>query len=338
MSEADLVVDPPTAEDVVQASERIAEWVRHTPVITSTSLDDEVGASLFFKCENLQRSGAFKFRGASNAILSKIEAGDAGPVATHSSGNHGAALAMAAARAGLEAHVVVPSNANPTKLAAVRAAGARVVICEPTMSSRLSTLAKVVEETGAEPISPFDDARIIAGQGTAALELLSEVRDLDLILVPVGGAGLLAGTLLAAQVTATGQQAPVVVWGAEPELADAASRSLASGHREAQDSSTTMADGLRASIGALNYRIVAESHAGGVLGGIARVPEAAIAEAMRMSWDRLKAQVEPSSAVPLAAIRGGGIKGLTGSTDGRDRPRVGIILTGGNVDLDDLPW
>jgi threonine dehydratase len=326
--------EPPGPEDVVRAGERIASWIRHTPVVTSQSLDDELGLSLFFKCENLQRSGAFKFRGASNAVLSNIEQDDRRPVATHSSGNHGAALAMAAAKADLEAHVVVPSTANPTKLAAVRDAGAKVVICEPTMTSRLETLDQVVAATGAESISPFDDHRIIAGQGTAARELLAEVSALDLIMVPVGGGGLLAGTLLAVQGSGFG----TVVWGVEPEMADAAARSLRSGRREAQDSSTTIADGLRASIGELNYRLIAEARRGGSLVDIARVSESAIADAMRLSWERLQVRIEPSSAVPLAALRAGAISGLDQRPGGRDRLRVGIILTGGNVDLDSLPW
>jgi threonine dehydratase len=323
------VSELPTYADVQRAAARIAAWIHHTPVMTAQTLDDALGASLFFKCENFQRSGAFKFRGASNAVLMLKEAGSAQAVATHSSGNHGAALAMAAARAGLAAHVVMPSDANPTKVAAVRAAGARIVPCEPTMSSRQATLDAVVRDTGAEPVSPFDDARIIAGQGTAAQELLSEVPDLDLIVVPVGGGGLLAGTLLAA----AGHQRPVTVWGAEPELADAAARSLAAGARQAQDSSTTIADGLRASVGELNFALIQ-----GRVAGIARVPEAAIVDAMRLIWQRLKILIEPSSAVPLAALcLDHGEDGIA-RPDERDPLRIGIILTGGNVDLDGLPW
>lgn len=322
----------PGYAEVTGAAARIRDWIHRTPVMRAQSLDALVGAQLHFKCENFQRSGAFKFRGASNAVLMLQEQGGTTAVATHSSGNHGAALAMAAARAGFAAHVVVPRGANPSKLAAIEAAGARIVPCEPTMASRLSTLEAVVRETGAEAVPPFEDARIIAGQGTAAMELLAEIPDLDLILVPVGGGGLLAGTLLAANGAGTGTR----VWGAEPALADAAARSLAAGSRQSQDSSSTLADGLRAGIGEMNYALIADPATG--VAGIARVSEAAIVAAMRLIWERLKILVEPSSAVPLAALLDPEQGRRILSDGGRDPARVGIILTGGNVDLSALPW
>ncbi len=308
-------------EDILAAAERIAPHVHRTPVLTCASLSAEVGAELYFKCENFQRVGAFKARGAHNAVFSLDESQCRYGVATHSSGNHGAALALAARSRLIPAHVVVPGNAPAVKRASVERYGAQIIECRPTLADREQTLAAVVDRTGATPVHPYNDAAVIAGQGTAALELIDEVPDLDLILVPVGGGGLLSGTAIAAR----GSSGKIRVVAAEPAAADDAWQSLRSGRRVVLNSPDTIADGLRASLGQLNFALI-QKH----VDGIVRVDDAAIVRSMRLVWERMKILVEPSAAVPVAALveRELEVSGL----------RVGVILTGGNIDLDRLPW
>jgi threonine dehydratase len=312
----------PTVDDVREAAERIRPHIRRTPVITSASLDRVCGAAVFFKCENLQRVGAFKFRGATNAVFSLDEAEARRGVLTHSSGNHGAALALAARRRGIAATVVVPENAPAIKRAAIADFGARIVDCESTLESREAVAARVLVETGATLIHPYDNERIIAGQGTAAMELLEQRPDLDLVLAPVGGGGLASGTAIAVR----GMAPATRVVGVEPAGADDAYRSLAAGRVIPQTDPHTIADGLRTSLSERTFAILAA-----MLEGIVTVEEEAIVRAMRFIWERAKVVIEPSSAVPVAALMEGLVPGVEGK-------RVGVILSGGNVDLSRLPW
>ncbi|MEW6336987.1 MAG: pyridoxal-phosphate dependent enzyme [Acidobacteriota bacterium] len=312
---------PVDLDDVVRAAARIRPFAHRTPVLTSTAVDRFAGARLFFKCENLQRAGAFKFRGACNAVMSLADEEAARGVATHSSGNHAAALALAARLRGVVAHVVMPRTARSVKKAAVAGYDGRVTECEPTLAAREATLATVVAATGAVAVHPYDDPRVIAGQGTAALELLEDVPELDIVLAPVGGGGLLSGTA-----TAVAGMAPhAAVWGAEPAGADDAFHSLQEGRIVPSVAPRTVADGLLTSLGENTFAIIRARAA-----GIVTVPDEATVAAMRLIWERMKMIVEPSSAVPLAAL-------LEGRLDVAGR-RVGIIVSGGNVDLDDLPW
>ncbi|HEY7944508.1 MAG: pyridoxal-phosphate dependent enzyme [Burkholderiales bacterium] len=303
------------------AHSRIRSHVHRTPVLTSRSLDSIAGATLFFKCENLQKVGAFKARGACNAVFSLDDAEAKRGVVTHSSGNHGAAVAWAAARRGIPAWVVMPENAALVKKNAVQGLGATIRFCAPTLAARDETCAAVQAETGAVLIHPYDDWRVIAGQGTAALEFLEEVPDLDAIVTPVGGGGLLAGTAIATR----GIKPSIEVYGAEPSGADDAWRSLQSGRIVPQTDPRTIADGLRSSLGAKTFAVLSTA-----VDAIGTVSEDAIVHAMRLTWHRLKLIIEPSSAVPLAALIERKLP-LAGR-------RVGIVLTGGNVDLDRLPW
>ena len=318
LSEADL----PTLADVRKAAERIRPFARRTPVLTASSLDALLGVKLFFKCENFQRVGAFKFRGACNAVQSLSRAEAARGVATHSSGNHGAALALAARLRGAPCTVVVPRNAPAVKRAAVAAYGAHVVLCEPTLEARERTLAEAVGESGRMVVHPYDDARVIAGQGTAALELIEEVSDLDALLVPIGGGGLASGTALTVRGSSPGTRVVAV----EPQGADDAYRSFRSGERLPSVAPDTIADGLLTSLGVRNFELVRRH-----VDDIVRVSDDAIVHAMRLVWERMKIVVEPSGAVPLAALLDGAVEGLAGQ-------RIGIVLSGGNVDLDRLPW
>ena len=315
-------VDLPTWADVERAAARIRPFARRTPVLTAASLDALFGAELFFKCENFQRAGAFKFRGACNAVQSLSEADAARGVATHSSGNHGAALALAARLRGAPCTVVVPRNAPAVKRAAVAAYGAEVVLCEPTLAAREETLARAVAGSGRVVVHPYDDARVIAGQGTAALELLADVSGLDVVLVPIGGGGLASGTALAVRAESPGTRVVAV----EPLGADDAYRSFRCGERLPSIAPDTIADGLLTSLGVRNFELVRRH-----VDDVVRVPEEAIVRAMRLVWERMKIVVEPSAAVPLAALVDGALEGLAGQ-------RVGIVLSGGNVDLDRLPW
>jgi len=311
----------PNFNDVRAAHWRIAPHVHRTPVMTSASLDALAGARLFFKCENLQRSGSFKMRGASNAVFSLSEQEAARGVVTHSSGNHAAALALAARRRGIRAWIVMPSDAPQIKRRAVETYGGEITLCEPTLASREATAAEVMRRTGAVLVHPYDDDRIIAGQATAALELIEEVPDLDFVLAPVSGGGLLSGTDIAAKALRPASQ----VIGCEPTQADDAARSLATGKLQPAGSGATMADGLRATLSLRTLSILQRS-----VGSIALVTENEIVAAMRLLWERLKLVVEPSGAVAAAPALFRQIH-----AEGK---KVGIILSGGNVDLDTLPF
>ena len=310
----------PTFDDVLAAAARIAPHATVTPVLRSRSLDALAGCALHFKAENLQRVGAFKFRGACNAVFGLDAATAARGVVTQSSGNHGAAIALACRERGISAHVVVPTNTPKVKLAAIAAFGARIVPCEPSMAARDANTVRVLAETGGELVHPYNDARVIAGQGTAALELLRETGPLDAVLAPVSGGGLLSGTAIAAH----GVDTAIEVWGAEPAQGADAYASLARGERVTDMVADTVCDGLRAPLGTLTFAILRERAA-----GIGLASEAEIVAAMRLIWERLKVPVEPSAAVPLAVVL-------------RERARfagrrVGIVLSGGNLDLDALP-
>jgi threonine dehydratase len=314
-------VTPPDLAAIREAAARIAPHVHRTPVLTSRTLDGRFGASLFFKCENFQRVGAFKFRGAANAVFSLSDAEAARGVATHSSGNHAQALALAARLRGIPAHIVMPANSPAVKVEAVRGYGGRIVFCEPTQAAREKTLAAVVAETGAGFVHPYDDPRVIAGQATCALELLEQSGPLDAILVPIGGGGLASGTLLACGFTSPATS----VYAVEPKGADDAFRSVRDGRIHPSTDPRTIADGLRTSLGALTFPIVKA-----LVREIVTVEEDSIVSAMRLVWERMKLVIEPSAAVPLAAL-------LEGAVDLKGK-RVGIILSGGNVDLASLPW
>jgi threonine dehydratase/serine racemase len=315
-------VDLPTLEDIRRAAERIRPHAHRTPVLTSRSVDERAGARVHFKCENLQRVGAFKFRGACNAVLSLSDDEARRGVATHSSGNHAAALALAARIRGIPAHVVMPSSAPAPKKAAVLGYGARVIECEPTLAARTATVERVLVETGAVMIHPFDDARVIAGQGTAALELIEEVPDLDVVVAPIGGGGLFSGTAIATH----GVAARARIVGVEPEAADDAARSVRAGEILPSNDPVTIADGLRTSLSARTFAAL-RAHGGHV----ATVSESEIASAMRYVWQRMKIIIEPSSAVPIAAILGKRVGAAEGA-------RIGVIVSGGNVDLSRLPF
>jgi len=318
-----MVVDGlPTYEDVNAAARRLAGYVHLTPVVTSQFFDAAVGASIHFKCENLQKVGAFKFRGALNAVLTLGVDAAARGVVTHSSGNHGQALALAARQAGIPAWIVMPRDSAAVKLAAVRGYGAEVVFCEPGSANREQAARAVVQRTGAQFVHPYDDARVIAGQGTAARELLEATAGLDLVLTPVGGGGLLAGTALSVRALNPGAE----ILGAEPEAAGDAARSLATGTLVRIDNPVTVADGLRsAALGQRPWAIIGRDVA-----GILTVSEAEIVQAMRLVFERLKLVIEPSAAVPVAVL-------LRYKERFAGR-RVGVILSGGNVDLSQLPW
>ncbi len=312
---------PVDIDDIRRAAARIKPYAHRTPVITSATVDSMTGASLFFKCENFQRVGAFKFRGAANAVFSLDESAARRGVATHSSGNHAQALALAARLRGISACIVMPQDAPRVKVDAVRGYGARIVFSGSAPEDRERTLTEVVKETGAEFVHPSDDLRVIAGQGTAALELMEEVPDLDVVITPVGGGGLLSGTALAVRGVSPGTR----VVGAEPAAADDAFRSFTAGTLFPSGNPKTIADGLRTSLGPNTFPLVRA-----YVSAIATASEEAIVRAMRLVWERMKVVIEPSAAVPLGIIMEGklDIKGL----------RVAIVLSGGNVDLDSLPW
>ena len=312
---------PPGFAEVKQAAERIESRVHRTPVMTSRLLNEITGAEVFFKCEHLQKVGAFKARGATNAVYSLTEEQAANGVATHSSGNHGAALAMAAASRGIPVHVVMPSNAPAVKRDAVAGYGGHIIECEPTLAARESTLANFLEQSGASAVHPYNDSRVIAGQGTVALELLEQVTGLDVVAVPVGGGGLLAGTAIAVKHLNPKMEVIAV----EPEGADDAFRSFGFGELQPQNNPDTIADGLRAGLGELNFDII-RKHVDTIL----TVPDTVIVQAMQLQWTRMKQLVEPSGAVSFA--------GLLEHPERFRQRRVGVVVSGGNVDLDNLPW
>jgi threonine dehydratase len=308
--------------DAIRAAhERIRPYIHRTPVLTSSRLDEASGTSLFFKCENFQKVGAFKARGATNAVFALDDKTARRGVATHSSGNHGAAVARAAQLRGVPAHIVMPSNSAKVKIRAVEGYGAQVVFCEPTEEARETRCAEVMNTTGATLIHSFENPHVIAGQGTAALELLEDVPDLDLVMCPVGGGGLLSGTAVAAK----SMQPNIKVIAVEPANADDAAQSFRAGRRLVTEKKFTIADGLRTNVGEPNFEIIQR-----YVDDIVTVNEEAIALAMRAIWETMKIIIEPSAAVPYASI-------FDRVIDVRGK-RVGTILTGGNVDLDALPW
>ncbi len=311
----------PDVSQIRAAHARIKDLIHRTPVLTSHSLDEIAGAMLFFKCENFQKGGAFKIRGASNAVALLSDAELRRGVVTHSSGNHAAALSLAARQRGAKAWIVMPSNSPMIKRRAVEAYGGIITLCEPTLQAREETARRIMAETGAVMVHPYDDDRVIAGQGTAALEFLEQVPDLDFILAPVSGGGLLSGTAIAAK----GVRPGIRVVGCEPKNADDAHRSLAAGSIQPAAQAVTIADGLRATLAERTFAVLREC-----VDQIATVTEEEIVAAMRILWERLKIVVEPSAAVTAspALLRQIGAEGK----------RVGIILSGGNLDLDKLPF
>lgn len=311
----------PTHKDIRAAAKRLKPLIHRTPVLTSQTLNGICKAEIAFKCENFQKTGSFKIRGAANAVFSLSDKEAMRGVATHSSGNHAAALALAARWRNTKAYVVMPEDAPSVKKQAVADYGANIIDCEPTLAAREDKLTEVLQETGAVFIPPYNDYRIISGQGTAALEFCEQCHSLDVILCPVGGGGLLGGTALAVAAVSPGTR----VLAAEPKNADDAYRSFYANRLMPTMQRGTIADGLRTTLGTLTFPIIKKQ-----VDAIVTVSEADIIEAMRLLWERMKIVVEPSAAVPLAAL-------LTKSAELTGK-RIGIILSGGNVDLDKLPW
>ena len=303
------------------AHDRIRPHIHRTPVLSSARLDAASGASLFFKCENFQKVGAFKARGATNAVFALDDETARHGVATHSSGNHAAALSRAAKLRGIAAHIVMPSNSPKVKVRAVEGYGGRIVFCEPNQRAREDTCARVIADTGATLIHPFENEDVMAGQGTIAVELLEDVPDLDVVLCPVGGGGVLCGTAVAAK----SLRPSIKVIATEPAGADDAAQSFHEDRLIYQEKKNTIADGLRTNLGAPNFALMQQ-----YVDDVVTVSDESIVAAMRAIWETMKIVVEPSGAVPYAAI-------VEGKVDCRSK-RIGIILTGGNVDLDALPW
>src|SRR5689334_4802257 len=310
-----------TLTEIRNAHARIRDKIHRTPVLTSATLDAQCGGSLFFKCENFQKIGAFKARGATNAIFLLSEDEAKRGVVTHSSGNHAAAVARAARLRGIPAYIVMPHTVPKAKQDSVRRYGAKVEICEPTLAAREAAAARIVKETGAQLIHPFNDYRVMAGQGTATLELMEERPEIDLVLCPIGGGGLISGTATAAK----GLKPGIRVVGVEPAGADDAYRSFRSGTIVPMTAPRTIADGLRGTLGDKTFAEIREK-----VDDVVTVSEASICSAMRAIWEVLKIVVEPSAAVAYAAVVEGRV-----NVAGR---RVGLIVTGGNLDLDALPW
>ncbi len=311
----------PRISDIESAYHLIKPYIHKTSVLTSESVNAILGAELFLKCENFQKVGAFKFRGATNAVLRLTDDEAKRGVATHSSGNHAAALALAAKKRGIPAYIVMPENAPSIKKKAVAGYGGIVTFCTPTQQAREETLAQIQKETGAVFIHPYNNFDVICGQGTASLELLEEIASLDIVIAPVGGGGLLSGTATYVK----GKNPSIKVFGAEPQNADDAYRSLRDKSIYPSVSPKTIADGLLTSLCPLTYEIISEK-----CDGIFTVTEESIVNAMRMVWERMKIVIEPSSAVPIAAIMS--------HPDSFRNKRVGVIISGGNVDLDNIPW
>jgi len=311
----------PTLDDMLAAHTRIEPYIHRTPVLTSQYLNDLTRAELFFKCENLQKAGAFKARGASNAVFGLTEEQAKHGVATHSSGNHGTCLSYAAGRRGIPCTVVMPRTAPQAKKDAVRGYGGRIVECEPSTTSREAVFAEVIAQTGAEFVHPYNDPRVIAGQATCSREFIEQVEGLDVMVAPIGGGGMISGTCL----TLSNLAPQIKIYAAEPEQADDAYRSFKAGHIIADDAPVTIADGLKVPLKDLTWHFV-KNHVTDIL----TASEQEIIDAMLLTWRRMKIVIEPSCAVPLAVI----IKNkhvFAGK-------RVGVIITGGNVDLDVLPW
>lgn len=311
----------PTYDDVLAAHARIAPYIHRTPILTSSYLDALTGASLFFKCENFQKAGAFKVRGASNAVFGLTDADAARGVATHSSGNHALSLSYAAGRRGIPCAVVMPRSAPQAKKDAVRGYGGTITECEPSTTSREDVFARVQARTGADFVHPYNDPRVIAGQATCSRELMDQVQGLEQVIAPIGGGGMISGTCLTLSAIAP----KVQIFAAEPEQADDAFRSLRAGHIIADDAPDTVADGLKVPLKDLTWHFVKSR-----VTDILTASEQEIIDAMRLTWARMKIVIEPSCAVPLATI----LK----NADVFQGRRVGVIITGGNVDLDKLPW
>jgi len=311
----------PAIDDIRKAAQRIKIHAHKTPVFHSRYFSELCGGEVWFKCENFQRVGAFKFRGACNAVFRLSDKEAKRGVATHSSGNHAQALSLAARLRGIPAYIVMPKNAPEVKKRAVKGYGAKITWCEPTLDAREATLLKVIERTGACFIHPYNHPDIIAGQGTAALEFLDEIPDLDLILAPVGGGGLLSGTAIAAK----SLKPDISVIGCEPEMADDAYRSFKSGTLIKINQTDTIADGLRTSLGELTFKAILQH-----VDDIVTVPEQSIIRDMRTYWERMNMIIEASCAVPVSAI-------VDGKVDLKGK-KAGVVITGGNVDLDRLPW
>jgi threonine dehydratase len=311
----------PTYDDVLTAHARIAPYIHRTPVLTSSYLDALTGASLFFKCENFQKAGAFKVRGASNAVFGLSDADAARGVATHSSGNHALSLSYAAGRRGIPCAVVMPRTAPQAKKDAVRGYGGTITECDPSTTSREDVFARVQAQTGADFVHPYNDPRVIAGQATCSRELMEQVQGLEQVIAPIGGGGMISGTCLTLSAIAP----KVQIFAAEPKQADDAFRSLRAGHIIADDAPDTVADGLKVPLKDLTWHFVKSR-----VTDILTASEQEIIDAMRLTWARMKIVIEPSCAVPLATI-------LKNADVFRGR-RVGVIITGGNVDLDKLPW
>jgi threonine dehydratase len=317
----EINIVPVTLADIQQAAERIKPYAHRTPVLTCGSLNQRVDTQVYLKCENFQKVGAFKFRGACNAVFSLNEDQAACGVVTHSSGNHAQALALAAKLRGIPAYIVMPDNAPQVKKDAVAGYGGRITFCEPTLETRENTMERIRLDTGASVVHPYNDERVIAGQGTAVLELLTDIPDLDAVIAPVGGGGLLSGTSIAAK----GLKPNIRVIAAEPEMADDAYRSMQAGRIIPSANPKTIADGLLTSLGTLTFPLIREN-----VEQIVTVSEQGIIEAMKFIWERAKIIIEPSAAVAVAVLWEKRID-LSGL-------KVGVILSGGNVDLNKLPW
>ena len=314
-----------TKENLLNCHKRIQPFIHNTAVLTSRLIDREVNANLFFKCENFQRAGAYKMRGATNAILQLSEEQKKNGVVTHSSGNFAQALSLAAQSVGVTAHIVMPNTAPEVKKVGVKEYGGIIYLCEPTVQARQALADEIALKTGATFIHPSNDANVILGQGTAALELLNEYSDLNYIFCPVGGGGLIAGSALAAKYFGNNSK----VYGAEPFEADDAYRSLKSGKIEGNETVNTIADGLKTTLGDINFPIIKE-----LVSGIIRVDEDEIIAAMKLVWERMKIIIEPSSAVTVAAV----IRQSKENPEALKNRKVGIIISGGNVDLSNLPF
>ncbi len=310
-----------TIDDMRAAHERIKPYIHNTPVLTSSYLNELTGAELFFKCENFQKAGAFKVRGATNAVFGLSDAQAEKGVCTHSSGNHALSLSYAAGRRGIPCYVVMPKTAPEAKKAAVRGYGGQITECEPSTSSREAVFAEVQKETGAEFVHPYNDPRVIAGQATCSAELMEQVEGLDTMVAPIGGGGMISGTCL----TLSNLAPDVKIYAAEPEQADDAMRSFKAGHIIADDAPVTIADGLKVPLKENTWHFVSN-----FVTDVQTASEQEIIDAMKLTWQRMKIVMEPSCAVPLAVI-------LKNPEVYRGR-RVGVIVTGGNVDLDKLPW
>ena len=310
-----------TYNDIEKAHQRISDHIHNTPILTSDSLDNELGSNLFFKCENFQKTGSFKIRGATNSILQLNDTEIKNGIITTSSGNHGAAVAFIADKIGTSCKIIMPNNTPKNKIENVQRYGGKIFYCEPNIKSREDTLEKMIQKSGGSIIHPYNDEKIIAGQGTAAKELIEKVPDLDAIICPVSGGGLLSGTLLAAKNLKPG----IKVFGAEPENADDTYRSILNNKIMSNETTDTIADGLRAQVGTITFPIIKKN-----VNEILLVSEEMIISSMYMIWQRLKIIIEPSCSIVLAALMLNSNKFLN--------KKVGLILTGGNYDLKQIPW